>query len=96
MTDVRLDRAGLERTAERIRALGADLERSGALQSALVDAAGHERLRDALDAFSDGWRVTRAELADRLTALEQRASAIAETLAELEARLADAGPEAGR
>ncbi|KQV24538.1 MULTISPECIES: hypothetical protein [unclassified Microcella] len=89
MTDVRLDRAALQDAADRIRRLGGDLERSEALQGALVDAAGHERLRDALGAFAHGWRVSRGELADRLRALEHRASAIAETVAELDRAMAD-------
>ena len=88
MTDVRLDRGALQEAAGRIRRLGADLERSAELQRAIVDAAGHDRLRDALGNFADGWRVSRADLADRLRALEHRASAIAETVAELDAAMA--------
>lgn len=100
MTDIRLDRAALQEAAGRIRRLNADFERSAALQSAIVDAAGHDRLRDALSAFADGWRVSRADLADRLRALEHRASAIAETVAELDAAMAEgldvATPQGGR
>lgn len=91
MTDVRMDLARLESTAQTAKGLATTFDEAEDFADDIGGLTGHGGLAGAIDDFGGKWDIAREDLRDNLRSQADFMQAIVDTFRDLDATMAQEG-----
>ncbi|WP_341940425.1 hypothetical protein [Microbacterium sp. LWH10-1.2] len=91
MSDVRMDLARLQSTAQKARGLATTFDEAESFADDLGGLTGHGGLSDKVDDFGGKWDIAREKLRDNLRSQADFMQAIVDTFRDLDQKMAQNG-----
>jgi len=93
MTDVKMDLARLESTAQKAKGLATTFDEAEDFADGLGSLTGHDGLAGKIEDFGGKWDVAREDLRDSLRSQADFMQAIVDTFRDLDAKMAQEGEQ---